>query len=91
MLLSDYLSQELTEAPPIKGGGVLKNIRDAYNYFEALSLHRAGRPHWQNASAAIRQEAGVAEVSGQVKFALVLDDELDFDRLSNARWRLRDM
>jgi hypothetical protein len=79
--LSDYLSQELTEPLPTKGGGVLRTIKDAYDYFEALPLHRASRPHWQSASAAILEEADVAEVTGDVKFALVLDDELDFDRL----------
>jgi hypothetical protein len=91
MLLSNYLSQELTEALPTKGGGVLKTIKDAYEYYGALPPHRASRAHWQDVSAAILQEAEVAEVSGKVKFALVLDDELDFDRLSSARWRLRDM
>jgi hypothetical protein len=91
MLLSDYLSQDLTEALPTKGGGILKTIKDAYDYFAALPPHRAMRAHWRNASAAILEEADVAEVSGQVKFALVLDDELDFARLIRARWRLRDM
>jgi len=83
MLLSDYL--------PTQGGGVLKTVKDAYDYFEALPLHRASRAHWQDVSSAILQEAEVAQVTDKVKFALVLDDELDFDRLSTARWRLRDV
>src|SRR5262245_19400927 len=93
MLLLDYLSQELTEALPTRGGGELKTIRDAYDYIGALPIHRSSRRHWQNASAAILEEADVVQVSGQVKFALVLDDELDFDRLCDprARWRLRDV
>jgi hypothetical protein len=91
MLLSDYLSQELTEALPTRGGGWLKSIKDAYDYIEALQPHRATRTHWQNVSAAILKEVKVAEVSGKVKFALVLDDELDFARRSGTRWRLRDV
>jgi hypothetical protein len=90
MLLSEYLSQELTEALPIKGGGVLKTIQDAYEYVGALPLDRAMRSYWQETSAAILQEAEAVKVSEQVKFALVLDDELDFARLIRARRQLRD-
>jgi hypothetical protein len=91
MLFADYLSQELTEALPTKGGREL--IRDAYDYIGALPPHRASRLHWQSASAAILQEADIVQASGEVKFALVLDDDLDFARLKDARagWRLRDV
>ena len=79
MLLSEYLSQELTEALPIKGGGVLKTIQDAYEFVGALPLDRAERAHWQDASAAILREAEPVEVTKEVKRALSLD-ELDLDR-----------
>ena len=57
------------EPLPTKGGGVLRTIKDAYDYFEALPLHRASRPHWQSASAAILEEADVAEVTGGVSLS----------------------
>jgi hypothetical protein len=91
MLLSDYLFQPLTETLPTRGGGFLNTIQEALNYVGDLPPHRALRPHWRDASSAILEKATVAEVTGKVKFALVLDDELDFARLDGPRWRLRDV
>jgi hypothetical protein len=85
MLRSEYLSQELTEALPTKGGGLLRTIQGAHDYSLALPPQRAMRKHWRDAWQLILEEAEAAEVSEQIELALFLDDELDLDRLSGAR------
>jgi hypothetical protein len=79
MSRSEYLSQELTEALPTKGGGLLRTIQGAHDYSLALPPQRAMRKHWRDAWQLS------AEVSEQIELALFLDDELDLDRLSGAR------
>jgi len=73
---STYLRQKLTQPLPIRGGPVLRTIGEAANYVLGLP-HAESCNRWRRAAELLLEQAGVAEVSKQVKLALFYDAQLD--------------
>jgi hypothetical protein len=73
-----YLAKKVTQPLPIQGGPVLRTIGDAANYVLALPQEQAEHCNrWRHAAQLLLDQAGVAEVSKQVKLALFYDAQLD--------------
>jgi hypothetical protein len=78
MLPPVYLSKNLTQPLPTKGGAVLRTIADASNYMLALPHDQAELcARWRHAATLILGQANVAAVSRQVHLALFYDARLD--------------
>ena len=73
---STYLRHKLTQPLPIRGGPVLRTIGEAANYVLGLP-HAESCNRWRRAAELLLEQAGVAEVSKQVKLALFYDAQLD--------------
>jgi hypothetical protein len=73
-----YLAMKLTQPLPIRGGPVLRTVGEAANYVLELPQSQVeGCQRWRQAAQLLLDQAGVAEVSKQVKLALFYDAQLD--------------
>ena len=69
-----YLAMKLTQPLPIRGGPVLRTVGEAANYVLELPQSQVeGCQRWRQAAQLLLDQAGVAEVSKQVKLALFYD------------------
>ena len=69
-----YLAMKLTQPLPIRGGPVLRTVGEAANYVLELPQRQVeGCQRWRQAAQLLLDQAGVAEVSKQVKLALFYD------------------
>src|SRR6476661_7390124 len=69
-----YLAMKLTQPLPIRGGAVLRTVGEAANYVLELPQSQVeGCQRWRQAAQLLLDQAGVAEVSKQVKLALFYD------------------
>src|SRR5439155_7696857 len=88
MLLTDYVSRNLTPPIPTKDGGTLRTIGEACEYMAAIGKEREQRRHWQQVRELMLQEADVAAVSWRVRLAVLKDAKVDVTALSEPmeRW-----